>query len=156
MLNLYVGKLWYMSIKFTENFIELCEYANQKELAEAIGVNQSQISRYFKGILPNTKTIVKICDYFKCSIDYIVGLNDNPSYKSLKSGYDKSVFYTRYEKVLKQNNKTHYQLAKNNIVCETSLRLWKKGTLPTFEALYNIANYLSVSIDYLIGRSDSI
>ena len=145
-----------MCIKFTENFIELCEYDNQKELADAIGINQSQISRYFQGIIPTTKSVVKICDYFNCSIDYIVGLNDDKLYKSLKKGFNAKLFYPRYEIALNTNKLTHYQLAKKGLVCETSLRLWKKGMLPQFETLYNIATCLNTSIDYLIGRTDII
>ena len=142
-------------MKFTEIFIDLCEDKNQIELSSEIGLNQSQISRYLKGIIPNTKSIVKICDYFNCSVDYIVGLNDK-TYKSLKSGYNSNVFYERYQKALKDNNTSHYKLSKQGIVCETSLRLWKKGMLPQFDVLFNIAISLGISIDYLIGRIDKI
>ena len=143
-----------MEKKFTENLIELCESKNlsQSELATKIGINQSQVSRYLKGVLPDLKTVVKICDFFECSIDYIVGLNEMQTYKNMKKGFNSQDFYNKYEKLLNQNNTTHYQLAKKHLVCETSLRLWKKGTLPKLEALYNIANELSSSIDELLGR----
>ena len=143
-------------MKFTEIFIDLCENKSQLELSKEMGINQSQISRYFNGVIPNTKSIVKICDYFKCSIDYIVGLNDNKSYKASKSRYDNNLFYERYQNALHKNTTTHYQLAKKGIVCETSLRLWKTGMLPQFEVLFNIAISLNVSIDYLLGRTDKM
>ena len=144
-----------MEMKFTEIFVDLCDDKNQIKLANEIGINQSQISRYLKGTIPNTKSIVKICDYFNCSIDYIVGLNDK-TYKVLKNGYDNKVFYERYQKALKDNNTNHYKLSKQGIVCETSLRLWKKGMLPQFDVLFNIAITLCTSIDYLLGRMDKI
>ena len=145
-----------MQNKFLENFLDLCQDSNKKqsELALEIGINQSQISRYQKGILPDTKTVVKICDYFKCSIDYIVGLNDNYSYPNSVKGIDINAFYPKYNHLLQLNHTTHYQLAKKGLICETSLRLWKKGVLPAFEALYNIAIELGTSIDSLLGKVD--
>ena len=142
-----------MEIRFTENFIELCEQSNlnQKQIAKEIGINQSQISRYLKGILPDIKTVVKIADYFNHSIDYMIGLIDNEE-KPSKKGYNPSMFYKNYQYLLNKNNTTHYQLAKNKIVCETSLRLWKKDTLPKFEVICNIAYYLGGSVDELLGR----
>lgn len=139
---------------FTEIFIELCEERNlnQTDLANEIGINQSQISRYKKGIIPNIKNIVKICDYFNCSIDYIIGLNNNKTYKNLNKGYSNKNFYKEYQKLLNLNKINHYQLSKRNIVCETSLRLWKKGTLPEFEVICNIAYELGGSVDKMLGR----
>lgn len=145
-----------MEIKFTENFIDLCENLSQKELADRIGINQSQISRYVKGVIPSTYSVVKICDYFGCSVDYLVGLNDDKTYKTLNAGFNAETFYERYNSALKKRKTSHYQLARQGVVCETSLRLWKKGMLPQFQALYNIAVFLGVSIDYLIGRTDTM
>ena len=141
-------------MRFTENFIDLCEDSSitQMNLAKAIGVNQSQISRYLKGILPDVKTIVKICDYFNCSIDYIMGLSEEFNYKNLKTGFNNLAFYPEYERLLKESNLTHYALAKRKIVCETSLRLWKKGKLPNLEVIFNIALELGSSMDKLLGR----
>lgn len=140
--------------RFTENLISLFEESglNQKELSKNIGINQSQISRYLKGILPDVKTIVKICDFFGCSIDFITGLSDNFNYKASTKGFDNLSFYPYYAELLKQNKLTHYQLAKKGVVCETSLRLWKRGTLPNFDVLINIAFELGGSIDKLLGR----
>ena len=131
----------------------MCEQSNlnQKQIAKEIGINQSQISRYLKGILPDIKTVVKIADYFNHSIDYMIGLIDNEE-KPSKKGYNPSMFYKNYQYLLNKNNTTHYQLAKNKIVCETSLRLWKKDTLPKFEVICNIAYYLGGSVDELLGR----
>lgn len=140
--------------KFTEIFIDLIneKNLNQTDLSKEIGINQSQISRYCNGIFPDIKTVVKICDYFNCSVDYIVGLNEERTYKNLSHGYNNLVFYKEYDKLLKTNNTTHYKLAKKKIVCETSLTLWKKGMLPKFEVLCNIAFELGSSVDKLLGR----
>lgn len=140
--------------KFTENFIDLCseKKLNQSDISKEIGINQSQVSRYYKGVLPDIKNVVKICDYFNCSIDYIIGFTDERNYKNITKGFTNLVFFSEYEKLLKQNNTTHYSLAKKKIVCETSFRLWKKEMLPNFEVLCNIAFALGSSVDKLLGR----
>ena len=33
---------------------------------------------------------------------------------------------------------------------------WKNGTMPKGDALFNIANLLNCSVDYLLGRTDNI
>ena len=141
-------------LKFTENFLDLCKETNlnQVQLANEIGINQSQISRYFNGVLPDIETVVKICDYFNCSIDFIVGLNDKFSYNKMKKSFNNLAFYNEYTKFLKQKSISHFKLSKKKIVCETSLRFWKKGKLPKFEVLCNIAFELGGSIDKMLGR----
>lgn len=53
------------------------EGENQKELALAIGVAQSAISQWEKGINePKANYIVKICKHYKVSADYLLGLSD--------------------------------------------------------------------------------
>ena len=46
----------------------------QKELSQAIGYAQSTISDWEKGnIEPTASAIIKICDYFDISADYLLG-----------------------------------------------------------------------------------
>lgn len=50
---------------------------NQKEFAELFGVNQKMISNYETGRNePSIELLIKIADYFKISIDYLVGRYD--------------------------------------------------------------------------------
>ncbi len=49
----------------------------QKELAEAVQVNQSMITRWEKDECePTASAIIKIADYFNVSADYLLGRND--------------------------------------------------------------------------------
>ena len=51
---------------------------NQTELASIIHVSQSSMSGYETGaILPDIDVLKRIADYFKVSIDYVVGNTDN-------------------------------------------------------------------------------
>ena len=145
---------WGMKIQFTENFKDIFEEKNltQKQIAEGTGISQGQISRFLNGVIPTAKNVCKICDFLGCSVDYITGLNEEYSYKNSKKGFYNFYFYEEYEKLLKLNNTSHYKLAKQHIVCETSLRFWKNGTLPNFEVMFNIAQTLGGSLDKMLGK----
>ena len=47
---------------------------SQSELAQAVGLNHSTIAKYELGNRSvNIDTIRKMCDYFGCSMDYLMG-----------------------------------------------------------------------------------
>lgn len=45
-------------------------------------------------------------------------------------------------------------LAKELQIASGSMTAWKNGKLPNGETLLKIANYLDISVDYLLGRTD--
>lgn len=49
----------------------------QKQLAEKLGLTQKNVSKYeLEKLDLNTETIVKICNFFECSADYLLGMSD--------------------------------------------------------------------------------
>lgn len=49
----------------------------QKEVAYAIGIALTTYANYEQGTRePSIETIVKLCKYFECSADYLLGLTD--------------------------------------------------------------------------------
>lgn len=66
---------------FWERLYQLCLARKTKPnpVAREIGVSSGNVSRWkAEGTLPNGETLVKLADYFDCSIDYLVGRTDNP------------------------------------------------------------------------------
>ncbi|HJB93872.1 MAG TPA: helix-turn-helix domain-containing protein [Candidatus Borkfalkia stercoripullorum] len=64
---------------YGERLKELREtyHLSQAQLALDLGTNQQSISRYEKELIePNIAMIVKICDYFQVSADYLLGRTD--------------------------------------------------------------------------------
>ena len=57
------------------------EKAKRKnELAENIGVSKAALSNYLVGNnFPSTERLLKIADFFNCSLDYLIGLSDTRS-----------------------------------------------------------------------------
>ncbi len=141
-------------MEFTEIFTELFldTELTKTKFANAINIGHSKVQKYLNGEIPSPKTMAKICDYFKCSMDYITGLTEEFSYSNMKSGYNISSFMPEYQKLLTRNAMNHYILSKKGLVNESSLSWWKKGHLPQFEVIYNIAYELGGSIDKLLGR----
>lgn len=70
--------------KFPERLKELRENKNllSKDFAAIMNVEPATITNWEKGNrFPKDDVLVKIADYFECSIDYLLGRTDNPSAK---------------------------------------------------------------------------
>jgi len=58
----------------------------QSELADALFLNRSSISKYETGIqIPETPTLEKLAHYFEISIDYLLGKSNIRTYEILES-----------------------------------------------------------------------
>ena len=61
--------------RFRQNF-----NLSQQKIADFLGVNQSAIAQYERNTnLPNVVSLIKIAENFNVSIDYLLGLSDNPT-----------------------------------------------------------------------------
>ena len=143
-----------MLSKFSEVLEELVikEGCSYNELARRIGINDSQIIRYKNGAIPKIKQAIKIANYFKCSLNYLFGFVNEYKVQVTPLELDEYNFINKYLNLLTTNNITHYYLSKQIEICETSLRIWKKHTIPSTSAILEIANYFSVSIDFLVCK----
>ena len=53
---------------------------NQLKIAMDIGITQESISKYETGnAFPSKEILIKLADYFNCSIDYLLNRTDNPN-----------------------------------------------------------------------------
>lgn len=51
---------------------------SQQELADEIGVSRLTVNRWESGLAtPPIKRITQLCDFFGCSVDYLVGRTDS-------------------------------------------------------------------------------
>lgn len=54
-------------------------YKSQQELADVLYVNQTAVSQWERGATtPNNQTLLRLCELFHCSSDYILGQSDAP------------------------------------------------------------------------------
>lgn len=140
---------------FAENLKELVieSSLSLRKLAKESGVTATQYSRYLKGSIPTVDITVKIAKYFDCSLDYLFGIsNQRKDTRFTTYNYDISKFVANYEKLLCENNITHYKLMKSSGFDESIIRHWKAGSVPRLDIVYFIAKSLNGSMDALIGR----
>lgn len=66
----------------------------QKQLANAISVSQQTISGYENGSrVPDQNTLELLADYFKCSIDYLVGKSDIKNWDDLLQSENQKIIH---------------------------------------------------------------
>ena len=164
---------------FWDRLYHLCTKNNFKPntVAKAIGLSTATATKWKNGSVPNGEALSKIADYLDCSVDYLLGRTDTPQVvnlpepliSTLLSEYSKNsdefisddFMYTAQNLV---NNIKHIAKKKNILIrdilkdCGLSVNAIntisdKKG-LSSF-SLAKIADYLDVSVDYLLGRTDT-
>ena len=126
-----------------------------QDISKATDIEDSVLYDYAKGSIPNIEHAVKLANYMNCTLNYLMGIDEEPNNSKFKSNYDISVFSNRYDNLLKENNIAHYRLCKEKGLNYSSHYAWQHGAKPSMTSLIIIAQYFDVSIDYLVGRSDS-
>ena len=143
-------------IKILENFAERLQecmlYANIKseQLGEKLGIGGATIRKYCgatSGIrLPN---LIKLADYFNCSIDYLLGRTDKQLDFKLHSVMN---FSERLRQVLKEKGLSRYSLDRDTKFKDAYFAVWDKGSQLGVVTLVELAEILDCSVDYLVGR----
>lgn len=95
---------------------------SQIALSMKIGVSQEIISQYELGTsLPTVTNLIKLADYFNCSLEYLLGMTNNPNRISdlNKSELEKNTLFEKYNFLNKENKKLfdsylEFLIAKNN------------------------------------------
>lgn len=123
---------------------------NCRQLGENIEVSDETIRAWKKGIHYITLIpLIKLADYFKCSIEYLIGRSDDGTMIIPKKC---PPFYQRLREVMKEKSKTSYMANNDEAIFYSNLTKWKKGISPNVAKVIAIADYLGVTVDYLIGR----
>lgn len=140
---------------FKNRINELIELREKDKVktCKSIGVDTRSISLAMEyGILPSTKTLIKIADYFEVSLHYLLGkTEDNYFYPTS----EQSSFPERLKILLKERDITAYKLANYCHFDKSYITKWNKGKItPSLEFLELISDFFDVSIDFLLGRTD--
>ncbi|MBS5021928.1 MAG: helix-turn-helix domain-containing protein [Firmicutes bacterium] len=137
---------------FGERLTELMVINNidTAHLAAAVGVHATTVQRWRRG----TKylflsQLVKLADYFDCSLDFLTGRTDTVLDYSPKPC---PPFYARFREVMAERGITRYRMSKETKIKDSYFTEWSKGTDPHLFSLIEVADYLNVSVDYLVGR----
>jgi transcriptional regulator with XRE-family HTH domain len=136
----------------------------RKAFAEDSGIPYPTVCKTINAANRNVelRTVLRLAKYFHCSLDEVMG-RDNFANTAQRNFKDISVDeissklknYIKHE--MSKNSLSPYQLAKNCDLGETTIYEYIKdnGTKKMLSAgaILNIANYLNVSLDEMIGRT---
>jgi len=139
--------------KFSERLTELMFEDNNittDKLGEKLGLRGSSIRIWRSGRSnPSLQYAILLAEYFNCSLDYLLGRIDNDI---TFTPQELLPFHISLTTILKEKNLSWYKVVGDTNISKTSMQAWRKGSVPLLPILIELADYLDVSIDYLIGR----
>lgn len=97
---------------------------------------------------PSLKTLIKIANYLKVSIDYIYENTDENNFKHYAES--QSGFYENLMKLINNAKLSGRQFTKDLHYSKDNILRWKKGTEPNIETLLEIAKYFGCNVDDLL------
>lgn len=121
------------------------------DIAKDIGISKDVFIRALNtGLVPSTRSLIKIADYLEESIDYLLGLsNENAQRKTI----EKLSFQERLEELRATANKRYGTIASDIGISRSQFNSWRqKNYIPCIEICYQLSLYFKVSIDYLLAR----
>ncbi len=125
----------------------------QRDIAALLDVSPSTVGMYEQNRRePDANTLVKISEHFDVSTDYLLGTpeKNEPSSSSPISGFGMLMRQVREEKGI-----TVEKMAVDlGMSASLLIGIEAKSVPPSFNAAIKIANYLEVSIDYLLGMEE--
>ena len=146
-----------VSKEFKERFIELTDTLDvdgKTKKAALIGISSATFyNAYNYGIIPRTASLIRISDYFKISVEYLVCETDNEYFVKSSSPVK---FTQRLDELRAEKGiETIYALSQKLHIHRNNIRQWfKLNSLPQIDDLVILADFFGVSIDYLLGRTD--
>lgn len=100
--------------------------------------------------MPSVANLIKLADYFHCSLTFLLGMEEINSLVCPKAAAD---FTKRFPSIVKEKGFSLYKLAKATNMNNVSYYDWINGkAFPRIDSLIKVAAALECSIDYLIGR----
>lgn len=124
---------------------------NLKETAEKIGLHASGLTYYTKGERePSVETIIKIAEYYNCSVDFLLGReaeNKNLTFKPCPPFAEQLKFLKSYF------NCSSYRFYNNTKISKTAYYALRRGAQkPTLETIINLADAFDCRVDFILGR----
>lgn len=137
---------------------------SQRELADYLNIHPQYLSNIERGIKSVTlPRLIEIADFFNVSLDYLVGQSAKPTpfaeetEKNEINRHTVRNFSTRLKFLREKNRLTQQQLADYIGVTNCYVSGMESGKeIPSVKKLIVISDMFNVSIDYLVGRTDTV
>lgn len=139
--------------KFAETLSALMQEQNLNApaLGKILNMDRCNITRYLRGEqLPNYHLFIKIIEFFNVSADVLLGRLD---YCDIKTFQPVQPFGDTFRKVLDETLTSQHNIQKNLHFSSATTYSWLYNIrVPSIEHLDQLADYLDVTVDYLLGR----
>ncbi len=125
---------------------------NAPKLAKTLGIGSNTITRYLQGVgTPNFEIFIKLVEYFHCSADFLLGVEEQPFYEG--KFLSVPAFPKHFREAMSECNITQYALQKKTGISWNNFHKWLKGErLPYANSLLKLASAMGCSVDFLLGR----
>jgi len=141
--------------KYAETLNDLM-YDNKltaESLSKATGISKNRIYEWLTGkskFMPSVTSLLIIADYFKCSLDYLTGIDGNNAPPSQKP---RPSFSGWFRPAIERKGFTLYGLGKKSNIATQHFYKWiNNERKPSLDSLLRISAALNCSLDYLVGR----
>jgi len=141
--------------KFGERLKELI-YDNNltvEKISEVLNGNVSTIYHWLSGKInykPSVANLVTLADYFQCSLDFLIGL-ENENY--LPNPKSRPLFAKWFRYAIESKGFTLYSLSRATQIGTKSFYKWiNDESEPNLDSLLRISEALDCTLDYLVGR----
>lgn len=124
-----------------EQNISIKDIENSKVLGNKTIYNYSKEN-------PSLRSLMKLANYLKVSIDYLLGYSDKNLFKEYN--IENIKFNINLREILHEEKISMKQMARDLNMGETNFVRWNHGVYPRLDKLFDIANYLKCSIDDLL------
>jgi len=138
---------------FAERLSELIFDAgtNATNLSIELGFANATVNHYVTGrYLPTVESAVKLADYFHCTTDYLLGIDNENYARDFKPC---PPFGKRLTELCEHFHVSCYKLQQATGISESVMRYWVRGkTTPSIENVVKIARAFKCSVDFVLGR----
>ena len=138
--------------KLSERLEELLNDKNlkRKELAKNTNINATCISHYIlEKRIPTIESLIKLADYFQCSTDFLLGLEEEKENLTFKQCPP----FSEQIKLLKKQSgcsaKDFYNKAE---IAKSTYYNWRNGKEPNLDNILHLAEKLDKRVDFILGR----
>ena len=77
--------------------LRLSRNLNQVELAKKLNVSKQSVSNWENNnILPSVEIVTQLADFFSCSTDYILGMDDNRNFIEVNGLTSEQIVHIQY------------------------------------------------------------
>ena len=129
----------------------------QKEIAKILNISVYTYSHYeTKDAIIPIKHLISFCNNFNITLDYIFNLSNQKEYAYIRNEINLQLAGLRLKEFRKDKKITQNKLALELNTTQGVIANYERGrTLIATPFLYTICKKYNISMDYLLGRSDT-